>query len=249
MQWGEIVAMMLATLVGLSLGALGSGGSIITIPLLVYVAGVPADKAVGMSLVIVGTTSLMGAVLHMRNGNVAWKPSLLFALTGTVGAYLGAYGTHLVSSRGLMLLFAVIMMIVGIRMWQTTGKAQKCGTFNAARCLSIGFAVGLLTGFLGIGGGFLIVPALVLFAGLDSRMAAGTSLAVIVLNSVTGIIGHLRFESFDWRLLGGFLTFALGGMVLGTMVANSLAEYRLRRLFACTVLILAVGVGVVNLLP
>jgi len=144
---------------------------------------------------------------------------------------------------------AVIMMIVGIRMWQTTGKAQKCGTFNAARCLSIGFAVGLLTGFLGIGGGFLIVPALVLFAGLDSRMAAGTSLAVIVLNSVTGIIGHLRFESFDWRLLGGFLMFALGGMVLGTMVANSLAEYRLRRLFACTVLILAVGVGVVNLLP
>jgi len=100
MQWGEIVAMMLATLVGLSLGALGSGGSIITIPLLVYVAGVPADKAVGMSLVIVGTTSLMGAVLHMRNGNVAWKPSLLFALTGTVGAYLGAAFVLLVAKSG-----------------------------------------------------------------------------------------------------------------------------------------------------
>jgi uncharacterized membrane protein YfcA len=248
MHLGEIVAMMMATLVGLSLGALGSGGSIITIPLLVYVAGVPAENAVGMSLVIVGATSLVGALLHLRDGNVALKPSLLFALTGTLGAYLGAYGTHLVSSRGLMLLFAVIMMIVGIRMWQTTGKTPKTGAFSALRCLSIRFAVGLLTGFLGIGGGFLIVPALVLFAGLDSRMAAGTSLAVIVFNSTTGIIGHLRFQSFDWWLLAGFLMFALAGMVLGTMLANNLAEYRLRRLFACTVLVLAIAVGVGNLL-
>jgi uncharacterized membrane protein YfcA len=249
MQWGEIVAMMLATLVGLSLGALGSGGSIITIPLLVYIAGVPAENAVGMSLVIVGTTSLVGTLLHMQKGNVALRPSVLFALTGTVGAYLGANGTHLVSSRSLMLLFAVIMMIVGVRMWQTTGTTPKKGTFNAVRCLSIGFVVGLLTGFLGIGGGFLIVPALVLFAGLDSRMAAGTSLAVIVFNSTTGILGHLQFRSFDWSLLAGFLMFALGGMVLGTMLANRLAEYRLRRLFACTVLLLAVAVGVGNLLP
>ena len=248
MQFGEIIAMILATLVGLSLGALGSGGSIITIPLLVYVAGVPAENAVGTSLVIVGTTSLVGTILHMRHGNVALKPSLLFALTGTVGAYLGAYGTHLVSSRGLMLLFAVIMMIVGIRMWQTTGVIQKPGTFSAARCLSIGFAVGLLTGFLGIGGGFLIVPALVLFAGLNSRVAAGTSLAVIVFNSTTGVLGHLRFESFDWRLLAGFLAFALVGMALGTMLANGLAEYRLRRLFACTVLLLGIAVSIGNLL-
>jgi uncharacterized protein len=223
--------------------------SIITIPLLVYVAGVPAENAVGMSLVVVGTTSLVGALLHLRHGNVALKPSLLFALTGVLGAYLGSYGTHLVSSRGLMLLFAVIMMVVGIRMWQTTGKSPKTGTFSAPRCLSIGFGVGLLTGFLGIGGGFLMVPALVLFAGLDSRMAAGTSLAVIVFNSATGIIGHLRFESFDWWLLAGFLTFALAGMVLGTLLANNLAEYRLRRLFACTVLVLAIAVGVGNLLP
>ena len=93
MVLGQIVAMVLAILVGLSLGALGSGGSIITIPLLVYVAGVPAESAVGMSLVIVGATSLVGALLHMRNGNVALKPSLLFAVTGMVGSYLGSYGT------------------------------------------------------------------------------------------------------------------------------------------------------------
>ena len=167
MVLGQTVAMVLAGLVGLSLGALGSGGSIITIPLLVYVAGVPAESAVGMSLVIVGTTSLLGALLHMKNGNVALKPSVLFAVTGMVGSFIGSYGTHLVSRRTLMLLFASIMLIVGIRMWRAKAVTLLTGTFNASRCLSIGLAVGVLTGFLGIGGGFLIVPALVLFAGLD----------------------------------------------------------------------------------
>ncbi len=182
MVLGQTVAMVLAGLVGLSLGALGSGGSIITIPLLVYVAGVPAESAVGMSLVIVGTTSLLGALLHMRNGNVALKPSVLFAVTGMVGSFIGSYGTHLVSRRTLMLLFASIMLIVGIRMWRAKAATLLTGHSIAPRCLSIGFPVGVLTGFLGIGGGFLIVPALILFAGLDSRMAAGTSLAVIALN-------------------------------------------------------------------
>lgn len=244
-----MVAMILAILVGMSLGALGSGGSIITIPLLVYVAGVPAENAVGMSLVIVGATSLVGACLHLRNGNVALKPSLLFAITGMVGSYLGSYGTHLVSRRMLMLMFAIIMVVVGVRMWRGGAASATCGVFSPVRCLSIGFAVGTLTGFLGIGGGFLIVPALVLFAGLDSKMAVGTSLAVIALNSTAGIVGQLQHATFNWGLLAGFLMFALGGMVVGTTLANQLAEYRLRKLFASTVLVLAVAVGVSNLLP
>ncbi len=249
MALGQIVAMVLAIFVGLSLGALGSGGSIITIPILVYVAGVPAENAVGMSLIIVGTTSLVGALLHFRRGNVALKPALFFAVTGMVGAYVGAKGTHLLSRRALMLLFAGTMLIAGIRMWRSTiGSLQK-GSFSALRCLAVGFAVGLLTGFLGIGGGFLIVPALVLFAGLDSRTAVGTSLAVIALNSSTGVIGQLRFTTIDWPLLGGFLAFALGGMASGALLASTLAETRLRQLFASTVLVLAVAVGVANLLP
>lgn len=245
---GQAAAMILATFVGLSLGALGSGGSIITIPILVYVAGIPADSAVGMSLVIVGTTSLLGALLHLRHGNVALKPSLLFAVTGMAGSYVGSLGTHLLSQRSLMLLFAGIMLIVGIRMWRAKPSPQ-CGTYSALRCLSMGFIVGILTGFIGIGGGFLIVPSLVLFAGLDSRLAAGTSLAVIALNSTTGVIGQLRFVDLDWALLAGFLTFAMAGMVLGATLARHLAEYRLRRLFAGTVLVLAFAVGLGNLLP
>jgi uncharacterized membrane protein YfcA len=249
MVLGQIVAMVLAILVGLSLGALGSGGSIITIPVLVYVAGVPAESAVGMSLVIVGVTSLVGALLHLRRGNVALKPSVLFAVTGMAGSYIGSSGTHLLSRRSLMLVFAVIMLIVGIRMWRSTVQTLPKGSFSALRCLLVGFVVGLLTGFLGIGGGFLIVPALVLFAGLDSRTAVGTSLAVIALNSSTGVLGQLRFASIDWPLLAGFLAFALGGMVAGAMLASTLAETRLRQLFASTVLVLAVTVGVGNLLP
>jgi uncharacterized membrane protein YfcA len=249
MVLGQIVAMILAILVGLSLGALGSGGSIITIPILVYVAGVRAENAVGMSLVIVGTTSLMGALLHLRRGNVALKPSFLFAATGMVGSYFGSRGTHLLAPRTLMLLFSIIMLIVGIRMWRSTVGTLEKGAFRPLRCLGVGFVVGMLTGFLGIGGGFLIVPALVLYAGLDSRMAVGTSLAVIALNAPAGVIGQLRFASLDWPLLAGFLVFALAGMVAGAMLVNSLAETRLRQLFASTVLILAVAVGVGNLLP
>jgi uncharacterized membrane protein YfcA len=248
MVLGQIVAMVLAILVGLSLGALGSGGSIITIPILVYVAGVSPENAVGMSLVIVGTTSLMGAFLHLRRGNVALKPSLLFAATGMVGSYIGSRGTHLLAPRSVMLLFSIIMLIVGIRMWRSTVGTLEKGVFRPLRCLCVGFVVGLLTGFLGIGGGFLLVPALVFYAGLDSRMAVGTSLAVIALNAPAGVIGQLQFASVDWPLLAGFLAFALGGMVAGAMLVSSLAETRLRRLFASTVLVLAIAVGVGNLL-
>lgn len=248
MMFGQAAAMALAVLVGMSLGALGSGGSIITIPVLVYVAGVPAADAVGLSLAIVGATSLVGAVLHLQRGNVAYKPALIFAATGMVGAYIGSTGTHLLSRRALMLLFAAILTVVGIRMWSSVSATKGSGDFSVLRCLGVGFAVGLLTGFLGIGGGFLIVPALVLFAGLDSRIAAGTSLAVIALNSTTGILGQLRFASINWILLAGFLSFALVGMVVGMLITGWLPERRLRRMFATTVLVIATAIGVGNLL-
>lgn len=242
----HLVAMFLATLVGLSLGALGGGGSIITTPVLVYAAHVPPENAVGMSLVIVGLTSLVGAFLHLRRGNVALKPGVLFSLTGMAGSFLGSTGTHLLSRRMLMLLFAGIMLIAGLAMLRTAvlHRSESCGAYQ---CLAVGFAVGLLTGFLGVGGGFLIVPALVLFAGLDLRIAAGTSLAVIAFNSSMGLLGQLRFVRIDWTLLSGFLVFALGGMVVGSTLSSRLPESRLRRIFAITVLILGTAVGLANL--
>jgi len=239
--------MTFATFVGLSLGALGSGGSIITIPILVYVAGVAADTAVGMSLVIVGTTSLLGAALHFRKGNVAIKPAILFAATGIMGSYLGSSGTHYIPHRTLMLIFSGMMLIVARLMWRGASGLQRGETIQTPRCLLAGFGVGVLTGFLGIGGGFLIVPALVLFAGLNARTAAGTSLAIIALNSSSGLLGQLRFVGIDWRLLAGFLIFATGGMWIGSNLSSYVDEHMLRRIFSTTILVLGLSVGIGNL--
>jgi len=248
MFFGEIAAIALASLVGLSLGALGSGGSIITTPLLVYVARVPPASAIGMSLVIVGATSLVGAYLHMRRGNLAIKPCLLFALTGMVGSFLGSTGTHLLSRRALMLVFSGIMLISGTFMWRGVAKVRKAKAVNVYQCLGAGFFVGMLTGFLGIGGGFLIVPSLVFFGGLETRLAAGTSLGVITFNCATGLLGQLRFIQVEWRLLSLFLIVALGGMVAGATFSLRLSESRLRRLLAITILVFGASIGLENLL-
>jgi uncharacterized membrane protein YfcA len=154
-------AMVLATLVGMSLGALGGGGSIITTPLLVYVAHIPPEIAVGMSLMIVGATSLVGALIHLKRGNLIPKPAILFAMTGMVGSYIGSHGTHFLSRRALLLLFSLIMLGVGMAMWRTTAHLKPASTFGMGKCLIAGLGVGLLTGFRGVGGGFLIVPALI----------------------------------------------------------------------------------------
>ena len=225
-------ALALAALIGVSLGVLGSGGSIVTLPVLVYVAHVPANEAVGMSMAIVGATSLFGALLHLRRGNIAPKAALIFSVTGMAGAFLGSTGTHLLSKRALMLLFAGLMLIVGSLMMRGGIRLDRKKVCSIPRCLAVGFGVGLLTGFLGVGGGFLIVPALVLAAGLETRLAGGTSLAVIAMNSTTGLIGQLRYVHVDWSLLGGFLLFAFAGMLTGIGFARRLHENLLRRLFA-----------------
>jgi uncharacterized membrane protein YfcA len=248
MVFGQLAAIALAALIGLSLGALGAGGSIITVPLLVYVGHVPPKSAVGMSLVIVGVTSLVGASVQFKRGNLALKPALLFALTGMIGSFLGTTGTHLIPARTLMLLFSGVMLIVGWIMWRGLSTVRKAKTCNVNRCLVAGFFVGVLTGFFGVGGGFLIVPALVFFAGLDTRMAAGTSLGVITFNCATGLLGQLRYVEIDWRLLSTFLAVALIGMIVGLTVSGRLPEYRLRRILAIVILVLGVSVGLENLL-
>ena len=248
MVLGQLVAVALAALVGLSLGALGSGGSIITTPLLVYVARVPPPSAIGMSLVIVGATSLVGAYLHMRRGNLAIKQCLLFALTGMVGSFLGSTGTHLLSRRVLMLVFSSIMLVAGCIMWRGVAALRKAKAVGVYQCLAAGFCVGLLTGFLGVGGGFLIVPSLIFFGGLDTRMATGTSLGVITFNCATGLLGQLRFVHIEWGLLSLFLAVALVGMIAGATFSARLSESRLRRILAVTILVLGVSLGLENLL-
>jgi uncharacterized membrane protein YfcA len=209
-------ALVLAALIGLSLGLLGSGGSIITLPVLVYVAHIPVQQAVGMSLVIVGGTSALGTLLNLRQGAFDWRAAAFFSVSGMAGAFVGA-----------------------------KAAAQKC---RPVRCLAVGSAVGGLTGFLGVGGGFLILPALVLFAGLEMKPAIGTSLAIIAVNCVGGLVGQLRYVNFDWRLTLGFLLAAIAGMFVGSMLAKHLSAAVLRRGFAGCVVLLGFVLAARNLL-
>jgi len=241
---GGHIALVLALLIGVALGALGGGGSIVTLPILVYAAGIPPKSAVGMSMAIVGGTSLLGSYFHWRVGNFLLKPALLFSATGILGAYIGSSGTHLVSSSVLMLLFSGLMLVVGVRMLahrQRLSASQT--TCSISRCVLSGFVVGLVTGFLGVGGGFLIVPALIWFAGLDARRAIGTSLGIIAVNSAAGLAGQLRYSHWDWLSTGIFLACSLIGMVLGVPIARRTPELALRKAFGVGVLVVAVAIG------
>jgi uncharacterized membrane protein YfcA len=240
------LAVVLAALVGLSLGLLGSGGSIVTLPVLVYVARVPAHQAVGMSLVIVGATSAVGSLVNLRRGAFDLRTGAFFAVTGIVGAFFGAKFTHMVSARVLLLCFGGLMSIVGLRMLLGSQNAPPGRQCRPLRCLVAGVAVGLLTGFLGVGGGFVILPALVLFAGLEMKAAIGTSLAVIAVNSFAGLVGQLHYVQFDWPITLGFLGAALAGMAGGSAVASRISSQALRRAFAASIIVLGVFLLVRN---
>ena len=238
MTGGLALALLLAVLIGVSLGTLGSGGSIITMPVLVYVAGIPAYTAVGMSLVIVGTTAAVGSYLQSRTSGFNVRVAAIFAAAGALGAFGGAKLTRLVSGETLMLIFAVLMLLAGWRMLARRGAAAAAPACSVPRCAGIGLVLGVLTGFLGIGGGFLIVPALVLAAGLDMKRAVPTSLAIIACNAAGGLAGQLRYASFDWALTGAFLGFALAGMAGGSIVTRRMSADGLRRAFAWAVITL-----------
>ena len=241
-------ALILAALIGLSLGLLGSGGSIVTLPMLVYIARVPPHEAVGMSLLIVGTTSALGSIFNLRRGDFDLRAGAFFAATGIVGAFIGSKFTHLVSARVLLLCFGALMSVVGLRMLsgnQTAPPGRQC---RPLRCLAAGVAVGLLTGFLGVGGGFVILPALVLFAGLEMKAAVGTSLAVIAVNSFSGLLGQLRYVQFEWGLTLGFLAAAAIGMLGGLTLAIRISSGSLRRAFAWSIIALGTFLLLKNLL-
>jgi len=245
------VALALSTLIGLSLGVLGGGGSILAVPVLVYVARVDVHVAIGMSLAIVGTTSLVGSLVHARAGRLDALAAVLFGGAGMVGAPLGALGTHAVSSRVLLLLFAGLMLAVGTLMLR--GRTRRPGSAphrpHRLAVAGAGFGVGLLTGFLGVGGGFLIVPALTLLAALPIHVAVGTSLLVIALNSAAGALGHLRQGEMPVALTAACTTASALGALAGVPVAGRLDPVRLRRAFAAFVILVGLFLLAKNALP
>ena len=234
---GLALGLILSAAIGLSLGLVGGGGSIITVPILVYVLGIPAHRAIGMSLAVVGSTALIGALLHHRKGAVSWKTGSIFAASGIVSAYLGSKLTRLVSPPVLMLLFAGIMLVAAAMMLTRRHSAEeKPHVPSPPREALAGFGVGFLTGFLGVGGGFLIVPALHVFGGLPIKSAIGTSLFVIGINCAAGLVGHITDGAVDWKMTAIVTGLAVAGALAGAALSDRFHPKGLRRMFAWLVL-------------
>jgi uncharacterized membrane protein YfcA len=227
-----------AALVGLSLGLTGAGGSIVTLPILVYLGGVPPEEAVGLSLFVVGVAALLGAVQRMRAGQFHGKAALLFVVSGMPGAVFGARLTPLVPPRLLMILFAVLMLIVAAGMIsKRLAEITEAPDCQLVRCVLAGSGVGVLTGFMGVGGGFLLMPALIRFARLPHGVATGTSLAVIAFNSAAGFLAHLGGVPTRWGLALTFAAIAAVGVMSGNLFAARLPTRHLRQGFAAMVIV------------
>lgn len=238
------VGLALSILIGVSLGFFGGGGSILTVPLLVYVFGLEAKQAIASSLLIVAAASVSGALQHWRAGNVEIKTALLFGSAGMAGAYLGGRLGAYVDGTLLLLLFAAMMMLTSVAMWRGRRAAPDTapGERAVAPLLAQGVGVGLFTGMVGAGGGFLIVPALTLWAGLPMSAAIGTSLVVIVMKSLAGFLGYASHVTVDWMLIGGVTAAAIAGSWLGVRLARRQDPASLRRAFAGFVLLMATAI-------
>lgn len=243
MTSGEALSLVLSILVGFNVGALGAGGAITALPILVYVARFPVAEAVALSKIVVGATSLIAAFLHYRHGRFHGRAALLFAVAGTPAAFLGARLTHAVPQRLLMLIFAGLMLASGLAMLKRRPRPGAGGRRLVGRCLLAGAVAGFLTGFLGVGGGFVIVPSLMLFADLPTGTAVGTSVAIIALNAAVGLAGHFGEIALDWSYAGAFLGLSLLGTGAGIAVAGRLPGETLRRAFAFLLIALAATIA------
>lgn len=240
------LALIGALLIGLSLGLLGSGGSILTVPVLVYLLGEPPKQAIAESLLIVGGIALLGAIPFALRGLVDFRNVLFFGLPGMAGTYLGAWLSHLVSGQVQLLVFAGVMLVAAYSMARPPAlKRTEGGKREPWKIVLDGLAVGALTGFVGVGGGFLIVPALVLLGGLPMHLAVGTSLVVIALKSFAGFYKYLHLLpalglSVNWANAGLFILVGTLGSFFGGRIAVRLPHETLKRGFA----LFLVGMGV-----
>ncbi len=244
-----LLGLALSAGIGVSLGLIGGGGSIITVPVLVYVLGVDAHEAIGMSLAVVGVTSLVGAALHRRRGAVRARTGALFGVSGILGAFFGSRLTYLLSSAALLLTFAGLMIVISVLMLTRSQSDLDRATGSprsTPRAVLVGLGIGVLTGFLGVGGGFLIVPALVLFGGLGIKEAIGTSLLVIAINCAAGLAGHLTQGGFDPGLAALVASLAAVGTLAGTALSHRVSPAGLRRGFAVFVLLVAAFLVAMN---
>lgn len=261
----EIVGYLASALIGISLGLIGGGGSILTVPVLVYLFGVNAVEATAYSLFIVGTTSLVGTFPKYKEGVVNIKTGLIFGAPSIVAVYLTrkwlvpaipdvvfTFGEHDVTkSILLMLLFAILMVFASVSMIRDKKTSQSDGTtskaLNYPMILVEGAIVGMLTGLVGAGGGFLIIPALVLFTGLPMKEAVGTSLMIIAVKSLIGFTGDLGHFTMNWPLLLSVSGIAVAGIFAGNYLSSRIDGAKLKKGFGWFVLVMGIYIIVKEL--
>jgi len=256
----------LGLVIGVVLGGLGGGGAILTVPALVYLLGQSPQNATTSSLIIVGATAVVGAAGHARAGNVRWRTGLTFGLTGIVAAIAGSIANRHVPPHVLLLGFAALMVVTAVGMLvprhrgklghtpgttgaavnggpvstlELTASAQATRTRTTVKIITAGLAVGFLTGFLGVGGGFVIVPALVLVLDLPMPAAVGTSLVIIAINSLAALVARTGYDHVDWATTVPFAIAAMAASLAGKKAADHLPEKITTRAFAVLILLVA----------
>ncbi len=235
-----VLAAFLAAAIGITLGMLGGGGAILTLPMLVYAVNVEPKTAIATSLFVVGSTSLVGMLVHAKAGAVKWRVGAVFGGAAMAGAYLGGRVAHFIPAAVLLVLFGVIMVTTATMMLKgrkDDGAAPR--PLSVPHVLALGAVVGVISGLVGAGGGFLIVPALVLFGGVPMREAIGTSLFVIGLQSFAGFAGHAAHVHLDWTLVATITLASVLGSLVGARFASKVPAPVLRRAFAW----LVIGMG------
>ncbi|MCW8850650.1 MAG: sulfite exporter TauE/SafE family protein [Melioribacteraceae bacterium] len=253
----EIIGILIAILIGVSLGLIGSGGSILTVPALVYLLDVEPVSATGYSLFIVGITALVGSYFYLRKGLINFLTVVVFGIPSLIAVFITRYyivpmipselfavGSLSVTKQiFIMILFAILMLFAGISMIRKKkeNSTEEKLKFNYPLILAEGSIVGVLTGLVGAGGGFLIIPALVLLAKLPMKMAVGTSLLIIAIKSLFGFTGDLSGNTeMDWTLILGFSLFAVLGILLGSYLTKFISNSKLKPAFGWFVMVMSV---------
>lgn len=248
-----IAVVALGALIGILLGLLGGGGSILAVPALVYGAGLPLATAVPTALLVVSISSAAALIPRLRAGLVQWRVAAIVGGTGAAAAFAGAAVNRLLDPRLVLLGFAALMVSAGWRMLGGTGDcggdcALPGGGINWRGCLpksiAAGLGVGFLTGLFGVGGGFLIIPALVLLLGLSMPAAIATSLVIIVVNAAAGFVAHAGDAAIDFRIAAAFTLAAITGSLIAGRIAPRLPAQRLQRAFAWLVFGIAAFVAI-----
>lgn len=247
-----VLAVALALLVGLSLGLFGSGGSVLAVPILVYLLGIETKSAIAMSLAIVGFTALTGTLIQWRQKALCLKAAIFFSIIGVLGTFGGAWvalkisGTLQLTLFGLLMVTAALAMIFKKEPDLIAGR-DEC-EMRPDLAGGLGAGVGFMTGLLGVGGGFLIVPTLNSLGHLKLRLAIGTSLFIITVNALAGVVAYLGKVDFHWDLVGIFIVFAALGSWLGTRIGKKLPVAKLRMGFSVFILVIGAWLLVKNIM-